>query len=138
MLITLSAYAKMHGKNPESARKKAARGGFKTAQKTGHTWLIDSEEPYDDLRQKEHAASEEGQLSFAFPQKADGSFRAALFDELEPIYPDTNVSGGVSAYTVAGCNGTYAGVQIAVSGLTPGIPLTFMWRGRTALTNCLK
>ena len=87
MLITLSAYAKMHGKNPESARKKAARGGFKTAQKTGHTWLIDSEEPYDDLRQKEHAASEEGQLSFAFPQKADGSFRAALFDELEPIYP---------------------------------------------------
>ncbi len=129
MLITLSAYAKMHGKNPESARKKAARGGFKTAQKTGHTWLIDSEEPYDDLRQKEHAAPEEGQLSFAFPQKADDSFRAALFDELELIYPDTNVSRGVSAYTVAGCNGTYAGVQIAVSGLTPGIPLTFHVEG---------
>lgn len=129
MLITLSAYAKMHGKNPESARKKAARGGFKTAQKSGHTWLIDSEEPYDDLRQKEQPALEEGQLAFALPVPSNESFRAALFDELEPIYPDTNVNTGVSAYTVAGCNGTYVGVQIAVSGLVPGIPLTFEVEG---------
>ena len=127
MLITLSAYAKMHGKNPESARKKAARGGFETARKNGRTWLIDSEEPYDDLRRAERPAPEEGQLSFAMPQTtaaAAPGFCAALFDELDSIYPDTDVTAGKTAYTVAGCNGTYVGVQIAVSGLTPGIPLS--------------
>lgn len=129
MLITLSAYAKLHGKNAESIRKKAVRGGFKTAQKIDNIWLIDSEEPYDDLRQREKAILEEGQLSFALPQSSSGTFRAALFDELEAIYPDTDVSAGVSAYTVSGCNGTYVGVQIAVSGLTPGIPLSFSIEG---------
>lgn len=40
----------MHNKAPVSARQKAARGGFKTAQKIGKTWVIDSEEPYNDER----------------------------------------------------------------------------------------
>lgn len=133
MLITLSAYAKMHGKNPESARKKAARGGFQTARKNGRSWLIDSEEPYDDLRRSERPAPEEGQLSLLLPQQTAPSgtvpFCAALFDELDSIYPDTDVTTGKTAHTVAGCNGTYVGVQIAVSGLTPGLPLSFTVEG---------
>lgn len=52
------------------------------------------------------------------------SFTARLFDELEPCYPDTDVSTGMQHYQVAGANGTYAGVNILLSGLTPGIPVT--------------
>ena len=56
-------------------------------------------------------------------------FQARLFDELTPIYPDTDVGTGLPSYTVAGANGSYAGVQIAVSGLTPGLPLSFEIKG---------
>ena len=50
MLVSLTEYAKMNGRAAKSARDKAERGGFKTAQKIGRNWVIDSEEPYDDLR----------------------------------------------------------------------------------------
>lgn len=56
-------------------------------------------------------------------------FKARLFDELTPLYPDTDVSEGMLRYTVAGANGTYAGVHIAVSGLTPGLPVTLEVKG---------
>lgn len=49
-LVSITEYAKMHGKAPVSVRQKAARGGFKTAQKIGKTWVIDSAEPYTDER----------------------------------------------------------------------------------------
>ena len=53
-----------------------------------------------------------------------------MFDELTPIYPDTNpLEDGALRYTVAGANGTYAGVHIAVRGLTPGIPLSLEVKG---------
>jgi hypothetical protein len=52
MLISLAAYAKMHNKDHSSVRQKAERGGFKTAQKIGRNWVIDSEEPYTDRRYK--------------------------------------------------------------------------------------
>lgn len=51
------------------------------------------------------------------------TFEASLFDELTPIYPDTNPAEGFSSYRVAGANGTYAGVHIVLRGLTPGIPV---------------
>ena len=51
-------------------------------------------------------------------------FHAALFDELTPIYPDTNAAEGADSYRAAGCNGTYVGVHIMVNGLVPGIPVT--------------
>lgn len=57
------------------------------------------------------------------------SFTAALFDELTPIYPDTNTEEGVDSYRVAGCNGTYVGVHIMLSGLTPGIPVSVEIQG---------
>lgn len=50
MLISIAEYARKHGKSPVSARQKAARGGFKTAQKIGKTWVIDADEPYTDGR----------------------------------------------------------------------------------------
>lgn len=56
-------------------------------------------------------------------------FNARLFDELEPAYPDMNVNDGVTSYSVAGANGTYAGVNIVMSGITPGIPVTFDVKG---------
>lgn len=55
--------------------------------------------------------------------------RAALFDELTPIYPDSNPDEGSSSYQVAGANGSYAGVHILFSGLTPGIPLSLDVKG---------
>lgn len=57
------------------------------------------------------------------------AFSASLFDELEPCYPDTDVSTGVKSYSVAGANQTYAGVNILLSGLTPGIPISVDVKG---------
>jgi hypothetical protein len=52
MLISLGEYAEQHGKAPISVQQKARRGGFKTAQKIGRNWVIDSDEPYEDNRKK--------------------------------------------------------------------------------------
>lgn len=52
MLVSLGEYAKLHGKNPASARQMALRGGFKTARKIGRNWIIDDQEPYPDARIK--------------------------------------------------------------------------------------
>lgn len=51
-LITLKEYAERHGRNPATFRQKALRGGFKTAQKIGRDWMIDENEPLEDLRVK--------------------------------------------------------------------------------------
>ena len=51
-VISLKEYARRHGANPTSARLKAGRGGFKTAQKIGRDWVIDEDEPYEDRRMK--------------------------------------------------------------------------------------
>ena len=50
-LITLKEYAERHGRNPATARQKANRGGFLTAQKIGRDWFIDEDEPYADNRE---------------------------------------------------------------------------------------
>ena len=62
-------------------------------------------------------------------------FEASLFDELEPLFPDTNPREGKSwgqsslyqrsleqrsLHTVAAASGTYAGIHILLTGLTPG------------------
>lgn len=52
MLISLVEYATKHGRSPVSVRQMALRGGFKTAQKIGRDWLIDSEEKYPDRRKE--------------------------------------------------------------------------------------
>lgn len=52
MLISLIEYAKKQGRSPVSVRQMALRGGFKTAQKIGRDWLIDSEEVYPDRRKE--------------------------------------------------------------------------------------
>ena len=51
------------------------------------------------------------------------TFSAGLFDELTPCYPDTEAGTGKTEYRTAGANGTYAGVNILLDGLTPGIPV---------------
>jgi len=51
-LISIAEYAKLHGKAVITVRQKAARGGFKTAQKIGRNWVIDADEPYEDERIK--------------------------------------------------------------------------------------
>lgn len=52
MLISLTEYARLNGRNPATARQMALRGGFRTARKVGRDWMIDSEEPYPDKRRK--------------------------------------------------------------------------------------
>ena len=51
-LISLREYAIRNGKEPDTAKHKAQRGGFKTAVKIGRDWLIDEDEPYVDRRIK--------------------------------------------------------------------------------------
>lgn len=56
MLISLTEYAGKHGKSQVTARQTAQRGGFKTAQKIGRNWVIESEEPWpEDKRIKSGA-----------------------------------------------------------------------------------
>ena len=57
------------------------------------------------------------------------TFTASLFDELTPIYPDTNASDGSDSYRVSGCNGTFAGVHIMLNNLVPGIPVSVEIQG---------
>jgi len=51
-MITLKEWAIAHDINPATARQKAGRGGFKTAQKIGRDWFIDEEEENIDNRVK--------------------------------------------------------------------------------------
>lgn len=51
-LISLAEYAKKNGRSARQIRKKAASGGFKTAQKIGRNWVIEEDEPYIDNRAK--------------------------------------------------------------------------------------
>ena len=50
MLISLVEYAKIHGRDPATARQMALRGGFQTARKIGRNWVIEDSEPYPDRR----------------------------------------------------------------------------------------
>lgn len=53
MLISLVEWAKKNGINPATARQRAGRGAFETAQKIGRNWLIDEDEELIDHRKKE-------------------------------------------------------------------------------------
>jgi DNA (cytosine-5)-methyltransferase 1 len=46
MLISLSEYAKIHGKSADTIRRFAERSALKTAIKIGRNWVVDSEEDY--------------------------------------------------------------------------------------------
>ena len=50
MLISLADFARKNGRDPATARQRAARGAFKTAVKVGRDWLIDDAEEWTDLR----------------------------------------------------------------------------------------
>ena len=52
-------------------------------------------------------------------------FEASLFDEIEPLYPDTDPKKGKNLHMIATASNTYAGVHIMLSGLTPGKFVTF-------------
>lgn len=50
-LITIAEYAAIHGKDGSTIRRKCIAGGYQTARKIGHQWVISASEPYTDLRQ---------------------------------------------------------------------------------------
>ena len=55
MLITLKEYCLRNGKNDKTARQRAARGSFKTAQKIGRDWFIEEDEQWIDNRTDTHS-----------------------------------------------------------------------------------
>ena len=58
MLISLKEYAEKHGIHQDTVRQGILRGKYKTSQKIGRNWAIDSEEPHTDNRK---AIKKEGQ-----------------------------------------------------------------------------
>ena len=50
--ILLSEYAARHNIAPVTARQRAQRGSYKTAEKIGRDWFIDPDEPHTDNRIK--------------------------------------------------------------------------------------
>ena len=53
MLISLAEYAQKHSLNHSVIRKRAASGGFATAQKIGRNGVIEPDEPYVHQRIKD-------------------------------------------------------------------------------------
>ena len=51
--ITLKEWAEKNGIHPDTARQRALRGAFQTAEKMGNTWVIRADEPLIDHRRKE-------------------------------------------------------------------------------------
>lgn len=49
-LISTTAYAQQHGKDPATVRQLLGRGGFSTATRIGRNWFISQDEPYPDRR----------------------------------------------------------------------------------------
>ena len=49
-IISLAEYAEINGIEHNTARKRAARGAYKTAVKIGRNWLIDRNESHGDHR----------------------------------------------------------------------------------------
>ena len=58
-------------------------------------------------------------------------FKVGLFDELTALYPDSTQEGAKKHYELAACNGTYAGVHLLLTGLTPGLPVAIEVKGPT-------
>lgn len=52
-LISLGEWASKNGIDPATARQRAGRGAFETAQKIGRNWVIDEEEKLIDHRRKD-------------------------------------------------------------------------------------
>lgn len=52
-LISLGDWANSNGMDPATARQRAGRGAFKTAQKIGRNWVIDEDEKLVDHRKAE-------------------------------------------------------------------------------------
>lgn len=50
--ITLKEWAQAHGIDPATARQRALRGAFKTAEKIGNLWIIKADEQLIDHRRK--------------------------------------------------------------------------------------
>lgn len=53
MLISLGDWAKKNGIDPATARQRAGRGAFETAQKIGRNWVIEDSEELVDHRKKD-------------------------------------------------------------------------------------
>lgn len=51
-MISLAEYAGMHSITLDTARQRANRGLYRTAQKIGRNWVIDADEPHIDNRIK--------------------------------------------------------------------------------------
>lgn len=56
-LISLGEWAIKNGITPDTARQRAGRGVFKTAQKIGRNWVIDEDEELVDHRKKDLTTS---------------------------------------------------------------------------------
>lgn len=50
--ITLKEWAEKNGITPDTARQRANRGVFQTAEKIGNLWIIKEDEPLIDHRKK--------------------------------------------------------------------------------------
>lgn len=51
--ITLKEWAEKNGITPDTARQRANRGAFQTAEKIGNLWIIKADEELIDHRRKE-------------------------------------------------------------------------------------
>ena len=50
--ITLKEWAEKNGIHPDTARQRALRGAFQTAEKIGNIWIIKADEQLVDHRRK--------------------------------------------------------------------------------------
>ena len=61
-----------------------------------------------------------------------GNFHVTLSDELEPLYPDSQVDSVISEITLDAARGTIASVHLLITGLEPGSDLSLSVKGKAA------
>jgi hypothetical protein len=73
-----------------------------------------------------------GLMGFVTP-KDPSAFKATMFDELAPIYTDSQIEEEVLTYSVDVCKGSTAGVSILLTGMIPGEAIRFAVRAKGML-----
>lgn len=99
MLVSLSEYAKIHGKSADTIRRMAEKGTLTTAQKIGRNWAVDKNEPYP-VKKRSNGNTLRALSLFSGCGGLDLGFEGD-FDVLEmsinlKVNPDWRLSNGAS------------------------------------------
>ena len=96
MIISLTEYAKIHGKSPDTIRRMAENGLLRTARKVGRNWTVDENESYPVA--KRTVSKERSSISPVTVAKTDNQ-QVGLIDLQADFYRYMVTHGGIAPKT---------------------------------------